>query len=137
MTTAQSQTALHFPGLLPGDGIQIWYMKPVHFREMSWAAYQDKAMEGFDPSNLSATHTMVGTIDGTHHCTVRGSRGPREFLLSRVFEAMQGERWSPTGEARELIQTLGLMHTSMSAGDIIRFNDNETYLVGARGFVRV
>ena len=33
---------------------------------------------------------------------------------------MQGENWSPHGEAREQIQSLGLSHTSMSVGDVLR-----------------
>lgn len=35
-----------------------------------------------------------------------------------VFMKMQGENWSPKGEARDLIRALGLRHTSMSVGDI-------------------
>jgi len=33
---------------------------------------------------------------------------------------MQGENWSPHGEARPLIEYLGLTHTSMSVGDVLR-----------------
>ena len=32
---------------------------------------------------------------------------------------MQGENWSPHGEARPLIEHLGLTHTSMSVGDVL------------------
>ena len=38
--------------------------------------------------------------------------------LDNVFVEMQGEVWSPNGEARELILNLELHHTSMSVGDI-------------------
>jgi hypothetical protein len=38
--------------------------------------------------------------------------------LDKVFCEMQGEVWSPNGEARELILSLGLHHTSMSVGDV-------------------
>jgi len=37
---------------------------------------------------------------------------------------MQGEIWSPNGEARPLIESLGLSHTSMSVGDV--FEDEST-----------
>ncbi len=37
--------------------------------------------------------------------------------LEEVFYQMQGERWSPQGEARGLIAGLGLRHTSLSVGD--------------------
>ena len=33
---------------------------------------------------------------------------------------MQGENWSPHGEAGPLIEHLGLTHTSMSVGDVLR-----------------
>lgn len=38
--------------------------------------------------------------------------------VESVFYRMQGEIWSPNGEARELIQGKGLKHTSMSVGDV-------------------
>jgi hypothetical protein len=38
--------------------------------------------------------------------------------LGHVFTQMQGEVWSPNGEARMLIEYLGLSHTSMSVDDI-------------------
>lgn len=38
--------------------------------------------------------------------------------IDRVYLEMQGEVWSPNGEARELIMSLGLWHTSMSVGDV-------------------
>ena len=33
---------------------------------------------------------------------------------------MQADNWSPHGEARPLIERLGLTHTSMSVGDVLR-----------------
>ena len=43
--------------------------------------------------------------------------------LDDAFQRMQGENWSPNGEARELLQALGLRHTSMSVGDVLRDPD--------------
>jgi hypothetical protein len=40
--------------------------------------------------------------------------------LEELFRKMQGENWSPNGEARELILEKGVQHTSMSVGDIAR-----------------
>ncbi len=37
-----------------------------------------------------------------------------------VFRQMQGENWSPNGEARPLIKGLGLTHTSMSVNDVVQ-----------------
>ena len=38
---------------------------------------------------------------------------------------MQGENWSPHGEARPLIERLGLTHTSMSVGDVLCDEEGE------------
>ena len=50
-----------------------------------------------------------------------------EFRGSKndAFHTFQGEVWSPKGEARFLIQALGLSHTSMSVGDVLI--DLDTY----------
>jgi hypothetical protein len=39
--------------------------------------------------------------------------------LDDAYLRMQGENWSPNGEARPLIKMLGLKHTSMSVGDCL------------------
>lgn len=56
--------------------------------------------------------------------------------LEEVFQKMQGEVWSPNGEAREGIKALGLSHTSMSVGDVL-YSDNEDkyYMVKDFGWV--
>ena len=45
---------------------------------------------------------------------------------------MQGEIWSPNGEAYSLIKKTGT-HTSMSVGDVIEL-DGEAFLVDTFGF---
>jgi len=55
--------------------------------------------------------------------------------LGEVFYTMQGEIWSPNGEARPLIRSLGLHHTSMSVGDVILDDEDHIYyLVEPVGF---
>jgi hypothetical protein len=41
-----------------------------------------------------------------------------EMDLDAIFRGMQGERWSPEGQARGYIRGLGV-HTSMSVGDVV------------------
>lgn len=41
---------------------------------------------------------------------------------------MQGENWSPNGEAREVIQHLDA-HTSMMIGDVIYDVENKKYVM--------
>ncbi len=47
--------------------------------------------------------------------------------IETVFYAMQGENWSPNGEARNLISNLGLSHTSMSVGDVVYVPSSNLY----------
>lgn len=47
--------------------------------------------------------------------------------LEDVYHKMQGEVWSPNGEASELIKELGLDHTSMSMGDIAYCHESHDY----------
>ena len=46
-----------------------------------------------------------------------------ELDLETLFFKYQGENWSPEGEARELIEALGVRHTSMTVGDIVQQGD--------------
>lgn len=39
--------------------------------------------------------------------------------IDDVFVKMQGENWSPNGEAYDLIVSKDLEHTSMSVGDVV------------------
>ena len=55
-----------------------------------------------------------------------------------VFSHMQGEVWSPEGEALSLIRHLELHHTSMSVGDVIRDCQTKSWLrVEGCGFTEV
>lgn len=58
--------------------------------------------------------------------------------MERVWMRMQGESWSPNGEAREAIESLDLSHTSMSIGDVIENLDSGAkYVVARLGFERI
>lgn len=87
---------------------EIWYAKNPTFRA--------------DPFHGDETHALVGTIDETN---------PEE-----IWAMMQGEAWSPKGEARNLIGNLGLQHTSMSVGDALVMGD-DIYIVDRTGFKKV
>lgn len=55
--------------------------------------------------------------------------------IEDVFYKMQGEIWSPNGEARGLILSKGLSHTSMTVGDVVyNFQDHQYYVVDDIGF---
>jgi hypothetical protein len=63
-------------------------------------------------ADLQATHI--------HLCNIEVGN------LDDAWQHMQAEQWSPNGEARPLIERLGLRHTSMSVGDVIR-DEGGTY----------
>jgi hypothetical protein len=70
----------------------------------------------FHPSGQLATPLLtVAALQSNHvHlCEIEAAS------LDDAFWRMQGENWSPHGEARELLQSLGLGHTSMSVGDVL------------------
>lgn len=57
--------------------------------------------------------------------------------LDDVYREMQGEIWSPRGEAREQILASGTGHTSMSIGDIINSPDGKFWIVDIFGFKEI
>ncbi len=105
----------------PAAPTEVWYMKPSYWRTGSMGHKFAKEHGGL-PSveNLGATHELLGTVP--------------EVNPEKVFMMMQGEFWSPEGEARELISSLGLHHTSMSVGDVVVTN-GVAHMVDRFGFV--
>jgi len=99
---------------------EIWYMKPDFFRDGSmgydWLVSKGRLP---DPNNLRATHIFLARIS--------------ENNLGEIFKMMQGEEWSPAGEANALIRRRGLHHTSMSVGDVIQ-TGSKAFLVDGMGF---
>lgn len=57
--------------------------------------------------------------------------------LDDAFRRMQGEHWSPHGEARPLLESLSLGHTSMSVGDVIQDEDGAYWECLERGWRRI
>lgn len=65
-------------------------------------------------ADLPASHVFVRSIQAT--------------CLEDVYWRMQGEVWSPRGEATPLIKRLGLSHTSLSLGDVVQAPDGLYYV---------
>jgi hypothetical protein len=107
-----------------GSGVmRVWYMKPSFFRDGNMG-HEWLVEQGLVPSlaTLAQTHTLVGTLDVDN---------PEE-----AWHMMQGEFWSPRGEANAFIRELGLQHTSMSVGDIVQ-KDGALFLVDGIGFKKL
>lgn len=61
-----------------------------------------------------------------------------EVYFENIFMLMQAENWSPNGEARDLIRSLGLSHTLMLVGDIIEVVEtNSFYITRPMGFEKI
>lgn len=96
----------------PKGSTKIWYTKGFYNPF-------GKEKDDITPENISKTHILLGQISETD--------------FDKIFSMMQGERWSPEGEARNLIKGLGLTHTSMSVGDVIE-KGKTLYMVDTFGF---
>lgn len=96
--------------------VEIWYARFPSFRDGEIVSL----------ASLSLTHACLGRIRGVDDIALTKK-------LEYVFSMMQGENWSPRGEARSLIEKLGLSHTSMSVGDVVRIG-NEAWKVCGIGW---
>jgi hypothetical protein len=110
------------PGLSKGS-TEIWYASPESLRDasMGYAWLEKKGMLP-DPDNLGSSHVLLGKIS--------------ESDLNQIYRIMQGENWSPEGEANSFIRSKGLHHTSMSIGDIIVVG-GKTSMVDRSGFKKI
>lgn len=79
---------------------KVYYQKDPHFHLPGTIYSLDK---------IENTHVYLGTVIAKD--------------IEKVFIEMQGEVWSPRGEARPFIEAAGLYHTSMSVGDIVETED--------------
>ena len=101
---------------------EIWYWNKKYGRDFMIAFDNKKFDKLIDPKNLSNTHEKLGTVD--------------ENDLEKIYYNMQGENWSPEGEARTFIKGSGTGHTSMSMGDIIVVH-GVVHVVAMAGFYKM
>jgi hypothetical protein len=102
---------------------EVWYWKDDMGRDMMMGKnFLIKQNKMPDPANLAATHVKLGSV--------------KETNPEKVFHMMQGEMWSPEGQARSFIQASGTGHTSMSVGDIVVVN-GKAQMVDRFGFTPI
>jgi hypothetical protein len=98
----------------------IWYLRPDLSQERMGSKWLiDKGLPLPDPKKLGKTHVLVGSV--------------KESDLHKIFRMMQGDYWSPNGEANTMIARRKLAHTSMSIGDAIQ-KGGKAWLVDRYGF---
>lgn len=118
LSTHQSKTRV------PEGKAMVWYMT-----EAFWARRAIDRTVDIDPNNLGKTHCPLCYVPVEPHMVVM----PTEDMLDGIWIGLQGENWSPDDEASEFIRSLGLIHTSMSVGDVIQYA-GKTYVVDSDGF---
>ena len=91
-----------------------------------WYAFTPTFMVG--PFKPRVTHQLLGMVAGD---------ATTETDRDALFVSLQGEAWSPEGEAREFILGLGLDHTSMSVGDVLVTPTGEAWMCAPTGWERV
>jgi hypothetical protein len=104
----------------PSGGTEIWYWKEDFARDaMMGAKFMAKQGVMPTPDSVPNNYVLIGKI--------------RETNPDKIFHMMQGEIWSPEGQARNMIRASGTGHTSMSVGDIIHVG-NKWLMVDRYGF---
>jgi len=99
---------------------EIWYWKKSQARDMSMGVEWCIEHECLpDSRNLKKTHVFMGKI--------------KERNPDKIFKIMQGEYWSPNGEANDFVRQSGSGHTSMSIGDIVKVG-SKVLMVDISGF---
>lgn len=87
--------------------------------KLDWAASGDLPVEVWYAKRLGDTPDTAENLATTHVHLLTVHQPSKE----KLFAAMQGERWSPNGEARPHLEAAGLRHTSMCMGDILVTQD--------------
>lgn len=109
------------PELRKGN-TEIWYARNTRDLGMGYKFLVKHGIPLPDPTNLKKTHSLMGKVT--------------EKNPDRIFGVMQGEVWSPRGEAWDIVAKSGTQHTSMSVGDIIKAG-SKVLLVDRTGFVDI
>lgn len=102
--------------LAKGD-TKVWYQKSRTDGRM----FNDVVCDSINPHNMEESHILLGSVAGTDP--------------EMLFEALQGESWSPEGEADDLLATR-VAHTSMSVGDAFQMGNSIHICEGAGWKIR-
>jgi hypothetical protein len=93
--------------------VTVWYVAANSTRDFLGMC-ANKAQE-YAKLELGVTHIQL--------CEFFVSKEQSDnTTCEQTFIRMQGENWSPQGEARDLIASKGLSHTSFSVGDIVQID---------------
>lgn len=100
---------------------RVFYMRPSYFRCGNFGYDFGKQIGELPvPENLEKTHAFLKLVEAKD--------------LDSLYAKMQGEVWSPNGEASALLELRDLAHTSMSTGDIAIDQNGDVWLVDVVGW---
>lgn len=104
----------------PAGQTEVWYWKENFGRDaMMGANWLQKHGKMPTLASIGQDYKLIGKI--------------KETNPEKVFMMMQGDMWSPAGQARSMIKASGTGHTSMSVGDIIKIG-SKMLMVDRFGF---
>lgn len=119
-----------------GDSFEIWYMRPEHFSDFIMGNGS-----ALDTDNLEKTHICLGQASTAEVFIAPKAEynwaEAKKVVLNHLYHILQGEMWSPHGEANTFIDDKGLCHTSMSVGDMVRFKDGSVWMCRDVGWFSV
>ena len=102
---------------------KVWYAKSLYMSDsLMGYRYLKKYDKLPSKERIEDYYIELGTIKASN--------------TNGIFLLLQGDVWSPNGEARELIEKKGLTHTSLSVGDIIQIDD-KFHMVDCHGFEEI
>jgi len=112
--------------ILAKGQLEVWYVKANFTRDfgMGYKFLDERNLLPHNEKELKRSHVLLGKIKGI---------GTNESGLEKLYMVMQGEVWSPKGEAYNMISKSGSYHTSMSVGDLVR-KGNDLWIVDHHGF---
>ncbi len=102
--------------IMPGLDASIFYVKKEHFIKF----IAGNVMPSI--ADLQTTHSRLGTTELTD--------------LEKIYVLMQAGHWTDNGKANGFLESLGVAHTSMSIGDVVKLKD-KYYVVSTIGFQEI
>ena len=112
--------------------MKIYYVKDRYLRDFAMGTkflkkYPDECEASFYDVDKCKYHSLVNILPYDNEKNSIEN-------MNRAYRDMQAEKWSPEGEAREILDRIGdVHHTSMSVGDMIVMGKNH-FIVENFGF---
>ena len=111
------------PHKQPKPSYRVFYLRFPYDVVYPRRLYRNAPLTFLSVDQLAQTHVFLRAVPAAS--------------LEDVYWQMQGENWSPRGEARPLIEKLNLRHTSMSIGDVVQAPGGRFYVCTPSGWEEI